>query len=91
MIMDVLRDMRSFLILLVYTSCCFSILFHILTYDEDTSIFIESIKTGFLLGLGEFIEDGFTKECWVIFTIAAIINLIVMMNLLIAIISDTFD
>ena len=43
--------------------------------------------------MGELSMDGFEEEniAWILFFLCAIFNLIVMLNLLIAIISDTYD
>lgn len=48
------------------------------------------IKYSYLLTLGEFNIDDFDNFCWIFFTFATVTNLIVMLNLLIAIISETF-
>ena len=41
--------------------------------------------------IGEFDTDGFKYGHWIIFTLAAIINLVMMMNLLISIVGDTYE
>ena len=46
---------------------------------------------GFLLVLGDFDTDPFGLVEWIIFTCAALINLVIMMNLLISILGDAYE
>jgi hypothetical protein len=52
---------------------------------------VEALQYSYLLTLGEFMVDDFDGFTWIVFAIATLINLIVMLNLLIAIISSTYE
>lgn len=56
--------------------------------------FIEALEYTYMLTLGEF-EPEFGSVnvwlAWILFILCTVFNLIVMLNLLIAIISDTFE
>jgi hypothetical protein len=51
---------------------------------------IEAIEYSYLLTLGEFSIDNFDGFAWILFAIATLVNMIVMLNLLVAIISSTY-
>jgi hypothetical protein len=57
-------------------------------YIEDIS---SALQFSYLLTLGEFNFDDFDGFTWVIFVFATMFNFIVMLNLLIAIISSTYE
>jgi len=52
--------------------------------------YVDSLLYTYLLTLGEFGTDNFDALSWFLFISATIINLIIMLNLLIAVISETF-
>ena len=89
MVEAVLSDMKAFLILLVYSCLAYSFIFHTL---NDMDHFSESLFIGFALSLGDFHKGDFANTTvYIIFALGSLLILIVMMNLLIAIISDSFD
>ena len=89
MVEEVLLDMKNFLILLVYCCLAYSFLFHT---TNDMDHFYESLFIGFALSLGDFDKADFSNSAvYILFAAGSLIILIVMMNLLIAIISDSFD
>mmetsp|Transcript_26142 Transcript_26142/g.18565 ORF Transcript_26142/g.18565 Transcript_26142/m.18565 type:complete len:109 (+) Transcript_26142:1947-2273(+) len=70
--------------------------------DEDSSLFTESfgypfnsVINQYLVGLGDFNTDNYSQEnkimIWLFFILATFITQITFMNLLIAIMGDTFD
>ena len=88
MVQEVLLDMKAFLILLIYSCLAYSFIFHTL---NDMGHFYDSVFIGFTLNLGEFDKGDFANTAvYIIFALGSLIILIVMMNLLIAIISDSF-
>ena len=84
---EVVKDLKAFLILLIYACLAYAFIYYTLTTDKP---FFQALATGFLLALGSFETDDFDELLWTIFALGSLINLIVMMNLLIAVISDTF-
>ena len=81
--------MKAFLILLIYSCLAYSFIYHTL---NETDNFSDSVFVGFTLSLGNFEKDDLSKNSvYIVFAMGSIIILIVMMNLLIAIISDSFD
>ena len=89
MVQEVLLDMKAFLILLIYSCLAYSFIFHTL---NDMDHFYDSVFIGFALSLGDFDKGDFANTAvYIIFALGSLVILIVMMNLLIAIISDSFD
>ena len=89
MLEEVVSDMGPFLSLLVYSCLAYAFIFHTL---NDMDHFAESAFIGFVLSLGDFDKGEFANiAAYIVFAVGSIIILIVMMNLLIATISDSFD
>lgn len=61
-------------------------------YDRYATEWVEAMKVQFLTVVGQFTEDLplYRTGDWVIFILALVINLIVLFNLLIAIVSETY-
>ena len=99
MIIEVIYDMRSFMLLLLITIAAFgdSLLSISLSNDEKNQFiggFVESMTYTYRLILGDWSTDDFGEVAlplvWTLFLLCTIFNMIVMLNLLIAIISETF-
>jgi hypothetical protein len=94
LLVEVLKDMKAFLVILLYSTLSFSFLFFVLKSnsgdDDKKQTFIGYLETSYGVNLGEMQNINDVYE-FVILTIALIINPIVMLNLLISIIGDTFD
>jgi hypothetical protein len=63
--------------------------------NQGNAVF-DAILSSYLLALGEFSTDGFTEGpnvtiCWVFFIMASFLILVVFMNMLITIVSETFS
>mmetsp|Transcript_55787 Transcript_55787/g.63675 ORF Transcript_55787/g.63675 Transcript_55787/m.63675 type:complete len:282 (-) Transcript_55787:88-933(-) len=99
MIFQVLDDMKSFLIIILTVTVSFGAAFFLLQRefgdiykDEDKSA-TDMMFSTYIILLGENeVPDSFLRG-WVkfVFLIYTVFNLIIMLNLLIAVISDTFD
>ena len=98
-IIEVLVDMKVFLVILSFSILAFSGSFFILAQNnsgDDVYVdsYIQAIMKMFELTLGQFdtAEFGSTGYAvvYLMFSIAALFQIVVMLNLLIAIISDTF-
>jgi hypothetical protein len=101
MIIEVVYDMRSFLLVLLVTIAAFgnSMLVLSLGNSPDSEQrfiggFVESLTFTYRLVLGDWDTGAFGETAvplvWILFLLCTIFNMIVMMNLLIAIISETF-
>ena len=73
---------------MVYTDLAFASLFFVLSPGVAWPDQLESV---FLLQLGDFSVENFNLMQLFVFGAASIINLILMLNLLISIMGDTFD
>ena len=99
-IIEVLIDMKVFIVILLMSMLAFSGTFFILAQNNNKAndIFVdsypESVKMTFELMLGAFSTDQFGHVgyglVYLVFSLAAVFLIVVMLNLLIAIISDTF-
>ena len=89
MITECFDDMYSFMILLVYSGFSFMFLFCALG-DHPVDLLM-SFKVSFMISIGDFLIDDFNFLQYVIFVIATLMVLIIMMNILISIVGDTFD
>ena len=99
MIIEVIIDMRYFFLVLLITVAAFgeSFLRLSLANVEDerfTTSFTDSMIFTYRMILGDFDTSAFgsvaTPAVMIIFLLCTIINMIVMLNLLIAIISDSY-
>lgn len=104
MLFEVFKDMSAFMIIFCVTIIAFSDAFYTISNSQATQGQTQFIKSypqalfyTYLLTLGEFnLEDENGDEVYatfvpyVFFMLCSIFNLIIMLNLLIAIISDTF-
>ena len=95
-----LIDMKVFVVILIMSLLAFSGTFFILAQNNEgddvfATTYIQSIMQTFELMLGNFDTDKYGKVgkpiVYFIFAIAAVFLIIIMLNILIAIISDTFE
>lgn len=91
MIWNVLYDMLPFLFLLFYTTFAVCFIYISLSFSDTKDSFESEWQASFLLNIGDYGTDEYNRVQWFVFVVAIIFNQIVMLNLLIAIISDTFD
>ena len=100
MITEVIKDMYTFLVVMTVTLLAFSEASYSLNNNNYTpgegrvfDTYFNSFTNTFFNAMGELNMEGFETDAiaWVIFFLCAIFNLIVMLNLLIAIISETYD
>jgi len=101
MIFNVIQDMQSFFVVLLLTILAFANAFYTISLAnaEDKQFagegYIDSVLYTYLIVLGEFNTDEFGDVApslvWILFLLCTIFNMIVMLNLLIAIISESFS
>jgi NADH:ubiquinone oxidoreductase subunit 6 (subunit J) len=101
MIIQVILDMRSFYIILVISVCAFGNSFYILSQSNNDpsqnyiTSYVDGISWTYRLMLGDFdtsvFDDNFIVLNWILFYMASMFLIIVMLNLLISIISDSYE
>ena len=99
-IIDVIKDMRFFLMILLLTFIAFGdSMYQISSKNELDNMFISGGTLGavdyiYEIVLGNFDTSAFgtvaTPYVWVLFLLCTVMNMIIMFNLLIAIISESF-
>ncbi|CAG9318217.1 unnamed protein product [Blepharisma stoltei] len=87
---EVITDMISFMSLLFYSTLSFTLIF-ISVGAKSSDPFSMMLIKSYLLDLADFSYDSYETVEWIIFLIASILNPLIMLNLLISIIGDTFD
>ena len=87
LIQEVIKDTASFLLILVY----FIFGYCGLTGITLSSNLSDTLTTSYKLLLGDFDDSDFDNVQWILFVLGSVLNLVVMLNLLIAIISESFD
>ena len=93
---EVIKDMISFLILLTYSTFSFALMYFIMVNNiieskDDRESFSAYMAKAYLLNLGSFDTDYHQTFEWVIFFFASVINPLIMLNLLISIMGDTYS
>lgn len=95
LLFQVVQDIQGFLVLLVYSTLGFCFLFIVLSRgkeDSDESLSFSTYLMGsYNLVLGNFDIKEYNIVEYAVLTFALLINPIIMLNLLISIIGDTYD
>ncbi len=98
-IIEVVVDMRHFLLIMLLTIVAFgdamrSISTSELEKDQFISDYIHLFTYVYRMVLGDFSSDDFGSIArpymWILFVLCTVINMIIMLNLLVAIISESF-
>ena len=98
-IFEVVIDMRHFLLILLLTFVAFADAMRSISTSnkQDEQFiggFIEAVNYVYLIALGEFHEFNYGSVAvgymWILFILCTVFNMIIMLNLLIAIISESF-
>jgi hypothetical protein len=99
LIVEVLADMRVFMLILGIAIFAFTDAFFTISRNQYTEFQIESsagyqpyfdaLTYTYLLTLGDFDQSTSASIQWIFFFAASLFNLIIMLNLLIAVISET--
>ena len=99
-VVEVVIDMRNFLLVLLFMIIGFGNSFYVLSLGNSTDetifigSFVDSILFSYRMVLGDFDTEAFGATAvplaWILFLLFTIFNMIVMLNLLIAIISDSY-
>ena len=93
MLSEVFQKLVPFIIVTIISIAGFADSFHSLSriYPEPlVETYLDSFKYSIMLTLGEFDVEKLDELGWVLFLAAALFNLIILLNLVIAIISEVF-
>jgi hypothetical protein len=93
MLSEVFKGLVPFIIVTIISITGFADAFHSIsrTYNEPLAdSYLGAFKYSILLTLGEFDVDVLDELGWILFLAAATFNLIILLNLVIAIISEVF-
>jgi hypothetical protein len=81
--------MNAFMIVLITALLGFTITYEALNEDGTTD-FVGALKHNYGLMYGDFSTDDYENAGWILFIIASILMTLIMLNMLIAIMSDTY-
>ena len=84
---EVIKDMREFFVILLYSTLSFTFIFLL---RNPGSGFVDNLTKSYRLDLGDFDADFTSVFDWFIFFLVTMINPIIMLNLLISIMGDTY-
>ena len=87
LIQEVIKDTFAFFLVLIYFVVAYC---GVIGTTVNSDIW-ETFKVSYRLLLGDFDVGDFNEVQWVVFVLGSLLNLIVMLNLLISIISESFD
>lgn len=98
MIIEVIKDMDAFLVMIVVAILAFSEASYSLSnnrLEENRAFYdyFEAVWFTFFNAMGNFTMASFEEDsiAWTLFFLCTLFNMIVMLNLLIAIISETYN
>ena len=89
LIYEVIFDIVPFLIILFYTTASFSLIFRVLMEKDDTQLFY--LTASWEINVGGFDTSNYSSIMYLAFFLHTVINPLIMLNLLISILGDTFD
>jgi len=89
LLVQVIKDMVGFLVVLIAALFGFMTTFSALGESETLTI-EDSFKHNYRLMFGDFNPDDYTTAGWILFIIGSTLMTLVMLNMLIAIMSDTY-
>lgn len=88
MLFEIIKDMLPFFAILISANAGFGLLMHQL--NPETSI-MNALKDTYRIAYQDFDTQGYDNMEWIWFLLISIINPLIMLNLLIAIMGDTYD
>lgn len=88
LIIIAIKDSVSFLVIFLYSTLAFGVIYAATYGDSDL---ISVWKQSYELNMGNFSNDDYSILQYTCFTLATLINVVVMLNLLISILGDSFE
>lgn len=96
MVIEIMKDMGSFMIILIFWIIGLSVVFFIfekesaMSNHKVTTMLIENIALTYRLAFGDFETEDYSAFEWIVFILASLFIPLVMFNMLIAIMGDTY-
>lgn len=90
LLVESLKSSITFLVVLILLLVAFTASFIASNRDEPEDNFLEHLALCYRMMFGDFDTERLNANSWAVFLVSSTLMTIVMMNLLIAIISDTF-
>ena len=92
-VIEIIKDMVPYMIFMIATTMLISLLFTASTSDDqvDGFTFPNKMLEVFLLDFGDFSTDKYTMLDLIIFVLSVLAGPLVMLNMVIALMGDTFD
>ena len=88
LIMQVISEVYTFLLILAFSVFAFGLMASVLAADEEVTL---SWTVAFTLLMGNSDDSDFKTVQWLIFMSSCIFNVVIMLNLLIAILGDAYE
>ena len=88
LLFEVIKSMSSFFIIFFYSIVGFGLVFFVL---GDSSTYFDYLTSTYTLNFGNMDTNNYNKLEWLFFLLVTIFNPIIMLNLLISIMSETYD
>lgn len=90
MTLEVIKEMYSFLAILLYSTFAFGLMYSALDPNELHSLG-QAWAVAYELIMGQFNNKDYGFTQWLCFTSASLLNVIIMLNLLISILGDAYE
>lgn len=91
MLTEIFYDMVPFVIVLIFSTFAFTFLFLVLSPLSTEKTFIEALIHSYLLLFGAFDYNSYSSVEWCCFYVATVVNPLMMFNLLVAIMGETYN
>lgn len=91
LLFEVLTDIPAFLVIFFYTITAFSFIFYSLLEDNRDQNFYVTFVDTYSTTLGNTSTEGYSQLEWLFYVLITLFNFIIMLNLLISILSDTYN
>ena len=100
MLIEVIIDMRYFMVVLIITIVAFGNSYYTISEANDAdnkflNSWVQAILFSYELAIGNWDLTGMGNKAevfiWILFVLCTVFNMVIMLNLLIAIISETYD
>ena len=88
LLINVLIDIYPFFLIFAYSTVGFGLVFQAL--DNTSTVYFNYLTSAYLTDLGNADSSGYTKLHWLFFLLITVLNQIVMLNLIVSIMSDTY-
>ena len=87
LLFQVIKSMFSFFLIFFYSIVGFAMVFHSFSLNQDFFTFVTDL---YILDFGQMDTGGYNKLQWLYFLLVTVLNPIIMLNLLISVMLDTY-